>query len=36
LDNPQDFARIEIETALTREIPVIPVLIDRTPLPSGH
>jgi hypothetical protein len=28
-----DWVRIEIETALKREIPVIPVLIDRTPMP---
>src|SRR5947209_6983867 len=29
LDDPRDFVRIEIETALMRGIPVIPVLLDR-------
>lgn len=29
-----DWVRIEIDTALKKNIPVIPVLIDRTPLPS--
>jgi len=30
-----DFVREEIAAALKRAIPVIPILIDRTPLPSG-
>jgi hypothetical protein len=29
-----DWVRIEIETALKKNIPVVPVLIDRTPMPS--
>jgi hypothetical protein len=29
-----DWVRIEIETALKKEIPIIPILIDRTPLPT--
>ncbi|MBT3188592.1 MAG: toll/interleukin-1 receptor domain-containing protein [Anaerolineae bacterium] len=36
LDNPQDFVRIEIATALKRGIHVIPVLIDGTPMPSAN
>lgn len=34
LSHSDDWVRIEIETALKKNIPVIPVLIDRTPLPS--
>ncbi len=34
LDNPSDFVRIEIGEALTREIPVVPVVLDGTPLPD--
>jgi formylglycine-generating enzyme required for sulfatase activity len=34
LDDPKDFVRIEIESALKRDIPVIPVLIDRTKMPK--
>ena len=34
LDDPRDFVRIEIESALEREIPVIPILIDHTRMPS--
>ena len=34
IDDPKDFVRIEIESALKREIPVIPILIDRTRMPS--
>ena len=29
-----DWVRIEIETALTKNIPIVPILIDRTPMPS--
>ena len=41
LDNPQDFVRLEIETALQRNIAVIPLLVrnarvpDATDLPIG-
>lgn len=34
LEAPNDFVRIEIEAALTRNIPVIPLLIDGAPFPS--
>jgi formylglycine-generating enzyme required for sulfatase activity len=34
LDDPKDFVRIEIEAALVRGIPVIPVLIDKVPMPA--
>lgn len=34
LDNPKDFVRIEIEAALARAIPVIPVLVDGAHMPS--
>ena len=34
IDDPRDFVRIEIESALKRDIPVIPILIDRTTMPS--
>lgn len=34
LDNPEDWVRIEIETALNRGIPVIPVLIEGAKMPS--
>jgi len=33
LDDPEDYVRLEIQTALDRAIPVIPVLINETPLP---
>jgi formylglycine-generating enzyme required for sulfatase activity len=33
LDNPNDFVRIEIEAALARKIPVVPLLIDGAPFP---
>lgn len=32
--DPTDWVRLEIETALAKNIPVIPVLIDRTPMPK--
>ena len=35
LDNPSDFVRIEIESALKRQIPVIPVLVGRVQMPSA-
>jgi hypothetical protein len=34
LDNPKDFVRIEIRGALTRDIPVVPVLLDGAELPN--
>ena len=33
IDDPRDFVRIEIETALDRNLPVVPILIDRTEMP---
>ncbi|MEJ2116805.1 MAG: toll/interleukin-1 receptor domain-containing protein, partial [Alphaproteobacteria bacterium] len=35
LDNPDDFVRIEIESALRRDIPLIPVLIGGAPMPKA-
>jgi hypothetical protein len=34
LENPKDFVRIEICAALSRGIPVIPVLLDGAPMPD--
>ena len=34
IDDPKDFVRIEIEAALQRNIPVIPVRIDRVRMPA--
>ena len=34
LDNAKDFVRIEICAALSRGIPVVPVLLDGTPMPE--
>jgi hypothetical protein len=34
LDDPNDFVRIEIETALSRDIPVIPVLVSGEVMPK--
>lgn len=34
IDNDQDWVRLEIRTAYERGVPVIPVLLDDTPLPS--
>ena len=34
LDDPQDFVRIEIEAALSRNVPVIPVLVDGAAMPQ--
>jgi flagellar biosynthesis GTPase FlhF len=36
LDNPEDFVRIEIATALAQEKRVIPVLIDGVPMPRSE
>jgi formylglycine-generating enzyme required for sulfatase activity len=35
LDDPRDFVRIEIESALKRQIPVIPVLVSEATIPSA-
>lgn len=35
LDDPQDWVRLEIEWALARQIPVIPLLIDNAKMPRG-
>lgn len=35
LDNPNDFVRIEIASALKRGIPVVPVLLDGAPIPNA-
>ena len=34
IDDPRDFVRIEIESALQRDIPVIPVLVDNASIPT--
>jgi len=34
IDDPKDFVRIEIEAALQRDIPVIPILIDHARMPA--
>ncbi len=33
IDNPSDYVRVEIETALMRSIPVIPTLVQGAPMP---
>ena len=35
LDNPDDFVRIEIKSALNREIPVVPVTFDEATVPKA-
>ena len=35
LDNPADYVRMEIEAAISRNVPVIPVLIDESVLPPA-
>jgi formylglycine-generating enzyme required for sulfatase activity len=34
IDDPRDFVRIELESALKRQIPIIPVLLDHTRMPT--
>ncbi len=34
IDDPRDFVRIEIESALERNIPVVPILIDHSRMPG--
>jgi TIR domain len=34
IDDPRDFVRIEIESALERDIPVVPILIDHARMPA--
>ena len=36
LDDPDDFVRLEIATALARNIPVIPVLVQGASMPAAH
>jgi len=36
LDDPSDFVRFEIEAALSRSIPVIPVLVGNSPVPKAE
>jgi oligopeptide transport system substrate-binding protein len=36
LDNPNDFVRYEVETALKRDVLVLPVLVDNALMPSKH
>jgi hypothetical protein len=35
LEDPKDFVRLEIEAAIKRDIPVVPVLIDNAQIPSS-
>jgi ketosteroid isomerase-like protein len=35
IDDPSDFVRLEIAGALQRGIPVIPILVDNTPMPKS-
>jgi formylglycine-generating enzyme required for sulfatase activity len=34
IDDPRDFVRIEIESGLNRNLPVIPILVDRATMPD--
>jgi hypothetical protein len=36
IDDSSDIVRIEISTALQRGIPVIPILLNGTKIPSSH
>jgi hypothetical protein len=35
LDDPHDYVRLEVETALPRNVTVIPILLQGVPMPSG-
>jgi hypothetical protein len=35
LDNPEDWVRIEIEAALNRDVPVVPVLVEKAEIPDA-
>ncbi len=35
LENPDDFVRIELEAALARRVPVVPVLVGHAPMPGS-
>ena len=35
LDDPKDFVRLELQTALSREIPVVPVFVDGATMPRS-
>ncbi|MEO8308666.1 MAG: toll/interleukin-1 receptor domain-containing protein, partial [Pseudomonadota bacterium] len=35
LEDPDDFVRIELEAALARNIPVVPVLVAHAPMPGS-
>jgi hypothetical protein len=34
LDDPKDWVRLELATAFRRRVPVVPLLLDQTPLPA--
>jgi hypothetical protein len=36
IDDPTDFVRLEVATALESGIPIIPVLVDNTPMPEAR
>jgi hypothetical protein len=36
LDDSHDYVRLEVETALTKSIPIIPILLQGVPMPSGN
>jgi hypothetical protein len=36
LDDPHDYVRLEVETALAKKMAVIPVLLQGVPIPSGN
>ena len=35
LEDPDDFVRIELEAALARNVPVVPVLVGHAPMPGS-
>ena len=36
LDNPEDFIRLELSIAMKQNVPIIPVLCERTPMPPAN